>query len=118
EFLGFTDFIPPFANTNGSNISHGVNYASGSAGISFETAKHMGDNVPLRLQLIHHNIIVSKIALMLGGFTCCWGKKTCDSWSWPNSLKLRALVDRFNTEKPDSKYIFVNSTAGSVDASL
>ncbi|GAU35549.1 hypothetical protein TSUD_383970, partial [Trifolium subterraneum] len=76
EFLGFTDFIPPFTNISGSDIRYGVNYASGSAGISFETGKHMvnivclcarGDNVPLRLQLIHHNIIVSKIALMLGG---------------------------------------------------
>ncbi|XP_045804723.1 GDSL esterase/lipase At1g29670-like [Trifolium pratense] len=204
EFLGFTDFIPPFANTNGSNISHGVNYASGSAGISFETAKHMGDNVPLLLQLIHHNIIVSKIALMLGGLPqaqqylkkCLYyvnigsndyinnyylpqfypssrlfnpeqyAQVLSDQFSFflqalhaagarkhvivgvgligctPNaiatkglkqgelcveqynadslilSLKLRALVDRFNTEKPDSKYIFVNSTAGSVDPSL
>jgi hypothetical protein len=34
------------------------------------------------------------------------------------SLKLRSLVDRFNAENPDSKYIFVNSTAGSIDPSL
>jgi hypothetical protein len=27
-----------------------------------------GDNVALQLQLVHHTIIVSKIALMLGGF--------------------------------------------------
>jgi hypothetical protein len=31
------------------------------------------------------------------------------------SLKLRSLVDRFNAEKSDSKYIFVNSTAGFID---
>jgi hypothetical protein len=34
------------------------------------------------------------------------------------SLKLRSLVDQLNGINLDSKYIFVNSTAGSVDSSL
>ncbi|MCI19342.1 GDSL esterase/lipase, partial [Trifolium medium] len=41
ELLGFTDFIPPFANIVGSDILKGVNYASGAAGIRAESGKHM-----------------------------------------------------------------------------
>lgn len=41
ELLGFDHFIPPFANTGGSDILQGVNYASGAAGIRNETGKHL-----------------------------------------------------------------------------
>jgi len=41
EMLGFKDYIPPFANTTGSDILRGVNYASGSAGIRDETGKKL-----------------------------------------------------------------------------
>ena len=41
ELLGFDKHIPPFANTNGSDILKGVNYASASAGIRKETGKHL-----------------------------------------------------------------------------
>jgi hypothetical protein len=37
QLLGFENFIPPFANINGSDILKGVNYASGGAGIRMET---------------------------------------------------------------------------------
>ncbi|CAJ2669776.1 unnamed protein product [Trifolium pratense] len=67
ELLGFADFIPPFANTSGSNITKGVNYASGSAGIREETGKHMGANVAFGLQIENHKIIVSRLAANLGG---------------------------------------------------
>ncbi|KAL9321044.1 hypothetical protein ACSQ67_012883 [Phaseolus vulgaris] len=40
QLLGFDNFIPPFANTSGSDILRGVNYASGGAGIRNETGSH------------------------------------------------------------------------------
>lgn len=41
QLLGFDNFIPPHANTSGSNILLGVNYASGAAGIRKETGTHL-----------------------------------------------------------------------------
>ncbi|KAL2341060.1 hypothetical protein Fmac_009000 [Flemingia macrophylla] len=67
QFLGFQRFIPPFANTSGSDILKGVNYASGAAGILFETGKHLGANIYLGAQLINHKVIYSKIVIKLGG---------------------------------------------------
>ncbi|XP_058748984.1 GDSL esterase/lipase At1g29670-like [Vicia villosa] len=67
QLLGFEDFIPPFANTMGSNILKGVNYASGSAGIRNETGKHLGADIDLGLQLQNHKTIIARISNMLGG---------------------------------------------------
>jgi len=39
--LGFDEYIPPYANTSGSDILKGVNYASGSSGILDETGMHL-----------------------------------------------------------------------------
>ncbi|RDX75070.1 GDSL esterase/lipase, partial [Mucuna pruriens] len=66
EFLGFENFIPPFANTSGSDILKGVNYASGGSGIRAETGTHMGGVINLGSQLRNHRIIVSQIAARLG----------------------------------------------------
>ncbi|KAJ1414183.1 SGNH hydrolase superfamily [Sesbania bispinosa] len=66
QLLGFDDFIPPFANTSGSDILKGVNYASGGAGIRDETGMHMGVAISLGLQLKNHQVIVSQIATTLG----------------------------------------------------
>ncbi|KAF1881898.1 hypothetical protein Lal_00038540 [Lupinus albus] len=66
QLLGFENFIPPFANTTGSNILKGVNYASGSAGIRNESGTHLGENIGLGSQLIHHKAIVSEIETLLG----------------------------------------------------
>ncbi|CAL0301282.1 unnamed protein product [Lupinus luteus] len=68
QFLGFENFIPPFANTSGSDILKGVNYASGSAGIRDESGGHRGAHISLGLQLANHRVIVSQIATKLGGF--------------------------------------------------
>ncbi|XP_061352022.1 GDSL esterase/lipase At1g29660-like [Gastrolobium bilobum] len=65
--LGFKNFIPPFANTSGSDTLQGVNYASGSAGIRHETGTHLGTDISLELQLTHHRTIVSQISNRLGG---------------------------------------------------
>ncbi|CAK8530828.1 unnamed protein product [Lathyrus sativus] len=67
EFLGFKEFIPPFANTSGSDILLGVNYASGSGGIRHESSQQLGDRIPLGQQIKNHKTIVSKIAKKLGG---------------------------------------------------
>ncbi|XP_020205645.1 GDSL esterase/lipase At1g29670-like isoform X2 [Cajanus cajan] len=67
QLLGFEKFIPPFANTSGSDILKGANYASGAAGILFESGKHMGENIHLGAQLINHRVIYSRIAMRLGG---------------------------------------------------
>ncbi|XP_012568212.1 GDSL esterase/lipase At1g29670-like isoform X2 [Cicer arietinum] len=66
QLLGFKKFIPPFANTSGSDILKGVNYASGGAGIRIETSMTMGSVISLGLQLTNHRVIVSQIATKLG----------------------------------------------------
>ncbi|KAI5447612.1 GDSL esterase/lipase At1g29670 isoform X1 [Lathyrus oleraceus] len=66
QLLGFEKFIPPFANTSGSDILKGVNHASGGAGIRNETSKVTGFVISLGLQLTNHRVIVSQIAGRLG----------------------------------------------------
>ncbi|XP_058731637.1 GDSL esterase/lipase At1g29670-like [Vicia villosa] len=66
DLLGFDHYIPPYANTSGSDIVQGVNYASGAAGIRNETGTHMGQDISMGLQLEHHKDIVSQIAAKLG----------------------------------------------------
>jgi hypothetical protein len=44
ELLGFNQFIPPFATARGRDILVGVNYASGSAGIRYETGSQLVPN--------------------------------------------------------------------------
>ncbi|RDX96776.1 GDSL esterase/lipase, partial [Mucuna pruriens] len=66
QLLGFDDFIPPFTNTSDSNILKGVNYASGAAGIRFETGTHLGEDIGLEFQLLYHKIIVFEIIMKLG----------------------------------------------------
>ena len=39
EFLGFDNYIPPFATARGREILKGVNYASAAAGIRIETGR-------------------------------------------------------------------------------
>ncbi|KAF7803245.1 GDSL esterase/lipase [Senna tora] len=67
QFLGFEKLIPPFADTSGSDILKGVNYASGAAGIRFESGKQGGFVVDLGLQVKNHKVIVSEIGRRLGG---------------------------------------------------
>ncbi|CAL0308993.1 unnamed protein product [Lupinus luteus] len=67
QILGFENFIPPFANTSGSDILKGVNYAAGAAGIREETGRNRGAHISLGLQLENHRVIVTQIASKLGG---------------------------------------------------
>ncbi|XP_019444696.1 PREDICTED: GDSL esterase/lipase At1g29670-like [Lupinus angustifolius] len=66
QYLGFEHLIPPFANTSGSDIVQGVNYASGAAGIRIETGSHLGENICLEEQIKNHKVIISQISEKLG----------------------------------------------------
>ncbi|GMI74208.1 hypothetical protein like AT5G45670 [Hibiscus trionum] len=65
ERLGFEDYVPPFAKLRGKNVSNGVNYASGSAGILDETGKILGVRIPLNRQIKNHKTIISTIMRLL-----------------------------------------------------
>ncbi|GMH26843.1 hypothetical protein Nepgr_028686 [Nepenthes gracilis] len=59
--LGLPWLIPSFANaTMGANISSGVNYASGGAGILPETGKNLGQRIPLDQQIKNHVTIIRR----------------------------------------------------------
>ncbi|XP_028763976.1 GDSL esterase/lipase At4g18970-like [Neltuma alba] len=66
ELMGLP-LIPPFANTRGSDILKGVNYASGAAGILFDTGKKMGADISMDAQIRNHGITASAIAARFGG---------------------------------------------------
>ncbi|MED6203853.1 hypothetical protein PIB30_003593 [Stylosanthes scabra] len=68
QLLGFEDFIPAYANTSGYDILQGVNYASGAAGIRFETGRQLGAVISLGEQIINHRITVLRIAARLGSY--------------------------------------------------
>ncbi|XP_010527102.2 PREDICTED: GDSL esterase/lipase At4g30140-like [Tarenaya hassleriana] len=54
EFLGFKDFIPPFAGSSPTQVFSGVNYASGGSGILDESGKQGGDNIEFNRQILNH----------------------------------------------------------------
>ncbi|GMI74206.1 hypothetical protein like AT1G29660 [Hibiscus trionum] len=66
KLLGFEDYMPPFAESEGKNILNGVNYASGSAGIRDETSQYRGVRIPLTEQIKNHKTIISKITALMG----------------------------------------------------
>ncbi|XP_076940845.1 GDSL esterase/lipase At1g29670-like [Bidens hawaiensis] len=68
ELLGFTRHIPPFASSNRSEILLGLNYASAAAGIRSETGRHLGDRITFDEQLVNHEMTISGISYILGGF--------------------------------------------------
>ncbi|TYI67561.1 hypothetical protein E1A91_D08G026400v1 [Gossypium mustelinum] len=65
ENLGFTSFMPPFAESQGENILNGVNYASGAAGIRNETGQHLGDRISLNRQIQNHKIIILRLLRLM-----------------------------------------------------
>ena len=58
ELLEFDDYIPPYATATNEQISTGVNYASGGAGIRDETGSHLV-NLPNSLSLKQHLAAIS-----------------------------------------------------------
>ncbi|OMO65587.1 Lipase, GDSL [Corchorus olitorius] len=69
EHFGIHDYIPPFAiakDNESVNVTQGVNYASGWAGIRDESGQRLGVRIPLNEQLRNHKIIVSRISKKMG----------------------------------------------------
>ncbi|TQE10826.1 hypothetical protein C1H46_003526 [Malus baccata] len=66
ELLGFSHYIPPFATAIGWEILHGVNYASGAAGIRDESGRNQGMRVTFNKQLVNHQNIVRQIVSLQG----------------------------------------------------
>ncbi|GMI74204.1 hypothetical protein like AT1G29660 [Hibiscus trionum] len=65
KLLGFKDYMPPFAESEGKNILNGVNYASGAAGIRDETGQHRGGRIPFNEQIKNHKTIISRIRSLM-----------------------------------------------------
>ncbi|KAL9383693.1 hypothetical protein Peur_024016 [Populus x canadensis] len=66
EILGFHSYIPPFAAAKEADILHGVNYASGAAGIRDETGQELGERISMNMQLQNHHKTVQNLIGMLG----------------------------------------------------
>ncbi|KAM0048696.1 putative triacylglycerol lipase [Helianthus debilis subsp. tardiflorus] len=64
QLLGFPRFIPPYATATDQEISTGVNYGSGSAGIREESGSHLGDRISMDRQLLNHEIIISRLSAL------------------------------------------------------
>ncbi|XP_010525717.1 PREDICTED: GDSL esterase/lipase At4g30140-like [Tarenaya hassleriana] len=60
EFLGFKNFIPPFAGSPPAQVQIGFNYASGGAGIRDETSQHLGGRISLSQQVSNHRGAIAK----------------------------------------------------------
>ncbi|WCJ27290.1 GDSL-like Lipase/Acylhydrolase superfamily protein [Euphorbia peplus] len=67
ERLGFSEFIPPYANSTFKDLLLGVNYASGSAGIRNKTAEQLGERIPFDLQLDNHRKTLLRMAPFFRG---------------------------------------------------
>ncbi|PWA74418.1 SGNH hydrolase-type esterase domain-containing protein [Artemisia annua] len=61
EFLGFSKFIPSYSTASNDEISRGVNYGSGCAGILKKTGTHLGNRISLDRQLRRHKSVVSRL---------------------------------------------------------
>ncbi|XP_076955222.1 GDSL esterase/lipase At1g29660-like [Bidens hawaiensis] len=64
QLLGFSKFIPPYATATDQEISTGVNYGSGSAGIREESGSHLGDRISMDRQLINHEKTISRLSAL------------------------------------------------------
>ncbi|XP_076948630.1 GDSL esterase/lipase At1g29660-like [Bidens hawaiensis] len=63
ESLGIVD-IAPYATATNDQISMGVNYGSGAAGIRAETGNKLGDRISLDKQLRNHESVVSRLRVL------------------------------------------------------
>ncbi|GJY63308.1 GDSL esterase/lipase-like protein [Tanacetum coccineum] len=65
QLLGFQKFTPPYNTATNEDLTTGVNYGSGSAGILEDTGSHLGERVSLERQLQNHESVVTRLALQL-----------------------------------------------------
>ncbi|CAN0853648.1 GDSL esterase/lipase At1g29660 [Linum grandiflorum] len=112
ELLGFDNFIPSFASKpNGSELLVGVNYASGGAGILVETGKQVRMyNLGARKVGLAGVLPVgcSPNAVAAANISVC--DDSLNELVEPFNVRLRLLVDRFNVEFPDAKFVYLDST--------
>ncbi|KAL9266378.1 GDSL esterase/lipase-like protein [Drosera capensis] len=117
ERLGFTSYIPPHAAASRSDITKGLNYASGGAGILRETGQYLGARIYFDVQVDNHRDIISRIHRNLGNsaaesllnkclYTINMGSNDfINNYFAPklgcNSSK-RSTVDKFTTELIDA----------------
>ncbi|KAI3743731.1 hypothetical protein L1987_56796 [Smallanthus sonchifolius] len=111
ELLDFDDFIPTYATITDQQISKGVNYASGGAGILPETGSH------LRLYTLGGRKIVlfglapigcTPAEIYIFGTN---GKRCVESINDAVKKfndKLKPLVDELNHDIHDAKFTFIN----------
>ncbi|KAK4440101.1 GDSL esterase/lipase [Sesamum alatum] len=66
ELLGFDKYIAPFANATTQDILRGVNYGSGGCGILDQTGQLFGDVINFNEQLSNHEVVISRMAELLG----------------------------------------------------
>ncbi|XP_047948693.1 GDSL esterase/lipase At1g29670-like [Salvia hispanica] len=64
ELLDFSDPIPPFASTRGSDILRGLNYGSGAAGILDISGIRQGPRFSMNDQLANHRATTGQIAAL------------------------------------------------------
>ncbi|KVH96874.1 SGNH hydrolase-type esterase domain-containing protein, partial [Cynara cardunculus var. scolymus] len=64
QLLGFPNFIPPYATVTDQEISTGVNYGSGGAGIREESGSHLGDRISMDKQLLNHKATISRLSAL------------------------------------------------------
>ncbi|GJV78644.1 GDSL esterase/lipase-like protein [Tanacetum coccineum] len=115
QVLGFPEFIPSFATATDADISTGVNYGSGGAGIRDES----GSNLLTTL----YNLGARKVAVYGIGLIGCapaeiarFGTNGTCVESINNKVKLfndrlKPLVDNINSNFTDARFTFINVTS-------
>ncbi|KAH7575948.1 hypothetical protein JRO89_XS02G0258400 [Xanthoceras sorbifolium] len=112
QLLGFDNSIPSFASARGQEILKGVNYASGAAGIRDESGQH----------LTLYNYGARKVAVFGLGLIGCtpgmiamYGTNGSSCVDFINNAvqlfnaKLIPMVDDFNSNLQNAKFIYINS---------
>ncbi|GAB4831512.1 hypothetical protein Ancab_005530 [Ancistrocladus abbreviatus] len=115
EHLGFKGFIPPFSDANtGVNISKGINYASGGAGIRTETGRMLTlyDNGARKVALFGLGFIGCTIAeISMYGASRSGCVDRINNAVLLFNEKLVSLVDELNGSFSDAKFTYLNTTA-------
>nr|AMY26617.1 zinc finger FYVE domain containing protein [Linum usitatissimum] len=115
EVMGFESFIPPFAsNPNISELLVGVNYALASAGILVKSGKQgrmykLGARKVGLVGVSSVGCTPGAIALVgrTNGSLCA---ESMNQLVTPFNDRLGSLIDQFNVNFPDAKFVYLNST--------
>ncbi|GKD70883.1 GDSL esterase/lipase-like protein [Tanacetum coccineum] len=114
ELLEFDDYIPPYATATDEQISTGVNYASGGAGIRDETGSHLtlydlGGRKIVVFGLGRIGCSPAEISIFgTDGEPCVeFINEAADLYN--NNLK--PIVDELNIQNLDAKFTFINVTS-------